>query len=179
HCRSLSLRPIATKCVTSGLISCIGDVLSQMLAASGATPFRLDIKRTTMYSMMGTFYFPFILHFWFSKLQSKLAKVALQISLDQTAGAALVNAGFFAVYTVVQSLVIGTGGTPLIAAGKETLATKFWPTMQANWKLWPFANALNFWFVPPNLRVLFSNVVALAWNVRMAEMPIRNRVLGW
>jgi hypothetical protein len=36
---------------------------------------------------------------------------------------------------------------------------------QANWKLWPFANLVNFAFVPLQLRVLFGNVVSIGWSI--------------
>lgn len=40
--------------------------------------------------------------------------------------------------------------------------------MKVNWLLWIPAQFINFKFVPPNLRVLAVNVVALVWNVYMS-----------
>jgi protein Mpv17 len=39
----------------------------------------------------------------------------------------------------------------------------------ANWALWVPAQAVNFKFVPLPLQVLYSNVVALAWNVYLSH----------
>jgi protein Mpv17 len=40
----------------------------------------------------------------------------------------------------------------------------------ANWSLWIPAQVINFRFVPGKFQVLFSNVVALAWNVYLSFM---------
>jgi protein Mpv17 len=40
--------------------------------------------------------------------------------------------------------------------------------MLANWKIWPAANALSFAVVPLQYRVLFSNMVALVWNIYLS-----------
>lgn len=36
--------------------------------------------------------------------------------------------------------------------------------MFANWKIWPIATTINFWFVPVPYQVLFANFVGLIWN---------------
>lgn len=51
-----------------------------------------------------------------------------------------------------------------------TLAPK--PT-QANYKLWPLANAINFSLVPLKLRVLFANVVSVFWNMYLSAASNR------
>ena len=50
------------------------------------------------------------------------------------------------------------------------LGTK--PT-QANYKLWPLANAINFSLVPLKLRVLFANVVSVFWNMYLSAASNR------
>jgi hypothetical protein len=34
------------------------------------------------------------------------------------------------------------------------LAAKFWPTLAANWCIWPLAHLINFKYVPPAFRIL-------------------------
>lgn len=41
--------------------------------------------------------------------------------------------------------------------------SKLGPTLKANYTLWPAALLVNFAFVPCELRVLYCNVVGLAW----------------
>lgn len=43
------------------------------------------------------------------------------------------------------------------------LAAKFWPTLAANWAVWPAAHLVNFRFVPARFRLLYNNSVAVAW----------------
>jgi hypothetical protein len=47
----------------------------------------------------------------------------------------------------------------------DTLKADLPSAIRANWALWVPAQFLNFRFVPAQYQVLFSNVVALAWNV--------------
>lgn len=44
---------------------------------------------------------------------------------------------------------------------------------QANYKLWPLANAINFSLVPLKLRVLFANVVSVFWNMYLSAASNR------
>lgn len=40
--------------------------------------------------------------------------------------------------------------------------------IKVNWMLWVPAQVINFVLVPPNLRMLAVNVVALAWNMYLS-----------
>jgi hypothetical protein len=55
-------------------------------------------------------------------------------------------------------------GTPFDAA-RRSVAQGLPSAVKANWALWVPAQFVNFRYVPPNLQVGFSNVVALLWNV--------------
>ncbi len=44
-----------------------------------------------------------------------------------------------------------------------TIAAKFVPTLAANYMIWPLAHLVNFRFVPSQFRILFNNVVCIAW----------------
>lgn len=44
------------------------------------------------------------------------------------------------------------------------IATKLWPTTLASWRLWPAAQALNFYLVPPQFRIVFINAIAVVWT---------------
>lgn len=41
-------------------------------------------------------------------------------------------------------------------------------TLVVNWKIWVPAQIINFSMVPPPLRVLFANCVALIWNAYLS-----------
>ena len=41
---------------------------------------------------------------------------------------------------------------------------------QTDWKLWPTAQAINFFFVPTKLRVTYVNSVTFIWTVYLSYM---------
>lgn len=64
-------------------------------------------------------------------------------------------------------------GTSLLRNGSVDLAVascreKFWPVMQAGWRLWPMVSLLNFSVVPFQWRMTLGNVVGLFWGVWMS-----------
>jgi len=81
---------------------------------------------------------------------------AAKVFIDQTTYGVFFNWLYF--------FVIGLfNGAPL-ALTQAKVAKDFWPLMVANWKIWPLVSLLNFAFVPPNLQVLFGNVVSIFWT---------------
>jgi protein Mpv17 len=50
------------------------------------------------------------------------------------------------------------------ASPKERLQKAYFPGMVKNCMVWPWVQAVNFKFVPLDLRVLVVNVVSLGWN---------------
>ncbi len=46
----------------------------------------------------------------------------------------------------------------------------------AQLKIWPLAQYINFRYVPLNLQVLFSNVVALVWNIYFSLLNASNKL---
>jgi protein Mpv17 len=55
------------------------------------------------------------------------------------------TAVYFAAVTLLE-------GRP--SAVGATIAEKFWPTLAANWLVWPLAHLINFRFVPAPYRIL-------------------------
>ncbi|GIL81358.1 hypothetical protein Vretifemale_10432 [Volvox reticuliferus] len=47
---------------------------------------------------------------------------------------------------------------------------KLWPTMRANYMLWPLAHMINFAFVPPAQRILYCNVLGVVWTVILSTI---------
>ncbi|KAF5839341.1 hypothetical protein DUNSADRAFT_1025 [Dunaliella salina] len=50
------------------------------------------------------------------------------------------------------------------------LQAKLWPVLLANWSVWPIANLVNFAFVPPQQRILYINILSVAWVAYMSHM---------
>ena len=39
---------------------------------------------------------------------------------------------------------------------------KLWPTLQANWALWPLANWIAFRFLSGDMRILYANIIGVS-----------------
>jgi protein Mpv17 len=52
----------------------------------------------------------------------------------------------------------------------QTVKDKLYPTLLANWKIWPAAQLINFYLVPVPYRVLWANFVGLFWNVILSYL---------
>jgi len=49
------------------------------------------------------------------------------------------------------------------------IAKEFVPIMLTSYKVWPLAGLVNFALVPPPLRVLFGNIVAVFWLIYLIK----------
>jgi hypothetical protein len=48
----------------------------------------------------------------------------------------------------------------LIACG-DTAQEKLWPTLRANWALWPLANWIAFRYLSGDMRILYANIIGV------------------
>lgn len=103
--------------ITSGVICGIGDILAQALAfklaateavSLGALVAALEFKRFAIYTFLGAVWIAPVVHYWFDALEAgfkdkkavaspsfamKMFKALKMVTLDQTIGAPVVNAG--------------------------------------------------------------------------------------
>ncbi|CAK0742493.1 hypothetical protein CVIRNUC_001400 [Coccomyxa viridis] len=47
---------------------------------------------------------------------------------------------------------------------------KLWPTMKANWVVWPLANFIAFRFLHQDVRILYANIVGILWCAYVSLM---------
>ena len=161
YLKELQQRPIATKMWTSGVINALGDILAQHLFED--SPF--NRKRLFVFTNIGLFLVGPTLHIWYGALNRLLATPGLRtalgsLMLDQFAFAPC----FCAV--ILGTLVVAETGK--MRSVKPKLQQDLMPTVVVNWKIWIPAQLVNFWVVPPPLRVLFANIVALIWTTYLS-----------
>ena len=179
----LTTAPLRTKSLTLLCISCLSDTLSQRITAQGQSPKpSFDWHRLRTFSVMGAVFIAPIVHYWFGLLEA-LARtpafagrpqwqvVAAQLLRDQTIAAPVV---LFSIFIVVGFFDAAMRMRPFDARacldkGLERVRKDYLSTLLVNWRLWPLANTLNFWLVPPPLRVLYSNCVSVVWEIYLSR----------
>lgn len=168
----LKERPILTKCVTSGLLSCGADVVCQLQFADKTVDKEdtvLDAWRVLKFSGIGAFFVGPVLHYWYGFLSRRFIGASLfstiqRVALDQLFFAPLFIPAFF-------SIILILDGKPELIVDK--LKSDWASTMITNYSVWIPAMFLNFKFVPPTLQVLFSNGVGFGWNIYLSHMSYK------
>lgn len=175
YANKLETHPLLTKCVSSGLIAASGDFLCQVVVdrrkkkvtTDGTKPQSVfwwwDSVRTGRFLLLGTILVAPAIHYWYGALATTIAPgltvraVAKRVAWDQ-----FVFTPLFLVVWLTSLWSLEVGGPA--ANVDERLATLMPPVLLANWSLWIPLQAVNFRLVPLKFQVLFSNVVAVAWN---------------
>ncbi|PVH61355.1 hypothetical protein PAHAL_3G016800 [Panicum hallii] len=155
---SLDKNPIATKAVTSAVLTLAGDLICQLVI--DRVP-ELDLRRTFVFTFLGLALVGPTLHVWYLYL-SKLVTISgasgaiARLILDQF----IFSPIFIGIF---MSLLVTLEGKPSLVVPK--LKQEWLSSVLANWQLWIPFQFLNFYFVPQKFQVLAANFVALAWNV--------------
>lgn len=158
YCRSLESRPLLTKACTSFVGFMLGDLIAQHISHPGAVDV-LRIIRLGCYGLLidgpvGSLWYDLLEKFVYPEQPTTNTAVLVKTALDQVVYATIMTAVFFAVIKAAE------GHPDLILS---TLQSKFWPTLAANYMIWPLAHVINFKFVPAEFRILYNNVVCVAW----------------
>jgi len=86
----------------------------------------------------------------------------LKVGMDQLLFSPIFNLFYF--------YVIGTFEGRSFSEIGTKVSQEFGPVMRANYKVWPAVNLINFKFMPPDLQVLFGNIVAVFWTVYVIKL---------
>lgn len=170
---ALVAHPLVTKSLTSSCIMSASDVVCQEVVSRAKPvedrPSKLDTTRVLHVAITGSLWSGPITHYWYivlEKMYSAIAKafnihspavgLIVKLILDSTIFSTVTITGYF----IVRSFLEGTG----IEGATKKLKTRFISTLFGAWRFWPMANAVNFWFVPMQFRVLYMNVLSLFWT---------------
>ncbi|RLN28445.1 protein sym-1-like [Panicum miliaceum] len=149
---SLDKNPIATKAVTSAVLTLAGDLICQLVI--DRVP-ELDLRRTFVFTLLGLALVGPTLHVLVVTVSGASGAIA-RLILDQF----IFSPIFIGVF---MSLLVTFEGKPSLVVPK--LKQEWLSSVLANWQLWIPFQFLNFYFVPQKFQVLAANFVALAWNV--------------
>eukprot|EP00882_Tetradesmus_deserticola_P000502 GHRQ01000553.1.p1 GENE.GHRQ01000553.1~~GHRQ01000553.1.p1 ORF type:complete len:278 (+),score=97.59 GHRQ01000553.1:246-1079(+) len=156
--RALQEHPLTTKACTSMVGFILGDLIAQHFGHPHAS---IDVMRAARLGAYGLLIDGPIGSKWYDVLEAHVfpkdpistKAVLAKTALDQVVYA-IMTAIYFAVIRCIE-------GHPELVM--TTLQSKFLPTLAANYMIWPLAHIINFRFVPSEYRILYNNVVCIAW----------------
>ena len=159
---ALTRHPVATKAVTSLIGFAIGDRLAQSF---GGAPF--DVYRCLRLSMYGALIDGPVGHYFYQFLDTKIkpddpkgaTAVLGKTAIDQLLWAPIMTVVFLAFLTTLE-------GRP--EAIMSVVQAKLVPIYLANLGVWPIWHLINFRYVAPEQRILFNNIVAIAWTTYLS-----------
>ncbi|CAM9666052.1 unnamed protein product [Choristocarpus tenellus] len=168
YLHALDTAPLLTKSVTAGVIFPAADATAQLLDRRGnveADSGSWDIFRTIRWLTFGFFVQAPWNHFFYVLLDGALpptpdplsTTTGLKVVIDQFVQAP--------VFTVVIFAVLGFMEGKNVEDISMQLGKDYKSTMVANWGVFVPAAVVNLAFCPPQLRVLFLNVVFFCWTI--------------
>lgn len=169
YCNSLAMHPMTTKLATGAMGTFLGDLLAQVMqyrTGDMKTGFSYEPVRCLRLLFFNVVVATPWCIFWYGLLdklvlpgQEGVHVMVAKMGVDQ-----FIAAPFFITVFLAASKVLEGKANEAIPFAKNTIK----PTLIANWKLWPLAMLFNFGVVPPDMRILFVNVVALVWTVYLS-----------
>ncbi|KYQ93774.1 pmp22 family protein [Tieghemostelium lacteum] len=158
----LKSKPILTKAVTSAALSLIGNIIAQ----KGIERRSIDWNRVLKFTVWGSISSPMV-HFWHKILDVVTKNVPekykswVKMIIDQLVFAPFINIAFYSFLAIAD----GKPNSILIKLYFDLI-----PTLKASWKVWPLAQYINFTFIPPQLQVLFGNIVGFLWGIYLTVL---------
>lgn len=164
--------PILTKSVTSGILSALGNLLSQALESRKKKTdesFKkdIDILGPARFAVYGLCFTGPLSHFFYQLLELLFPATVpycmlKRLLLDRLVFAPAFLLLFFFVMNVLEGKTMST------FQGK--VRAGYWPALKMNWKVWTPFQFININFVPVEFRVLFANLVAFFWYAYLASV---------
>lgn len=163
-------RPLTVTLATSLTTYLFGDIIAQEIGGE-----RYDGVRTlrmlgvgAVASIPGFKWFMFLgSHFNYA---SKFWSITVKVLIQQFFFAPLFNTYFFGMQAIL------TGQPPSVVIHRVAQAVP--ESVVSSAKFWPAVTAINFTFVPPAFRFMFSGFFAVVWQTYMSFLNRREEIAG-
>lgn len=164
--------PIITKSVTSGILSALGNLLSQGLEyrksnKENSPKKEINVLGPVHFAIFGLFITGPASHYFYHLLEVLFPNTVPYCLIKRLLLERLIFApAFLLLFYVVMNALEGK----TFADVQNKLKTSYWPAMKMNWKLWTPIQFININYVPVQFRVLFANMVALFWYAYLSSV---------
>ncbi|KAK2169247.1 hypothetical protein NP493_1199g02002 [Ridgeia piscesae] len=165
YLRVLAKHPYKTQSSTTGGLMAVGDVVAQFVVEKKSVD-EYSGKRTGRFLVFGMFVLGPLLRTWYLVLDRIIVSppsgltTLKKVALDQLMFAPMVLPFFLGTMSYWR--------THSIETAKEKVIQDYRAVLLTNYKIWPAAQLINFYFVPFQHRILYTNCIALYWNVYLA-----------
>jgi len=161
YTRAVDQKPLLTKAITSAVLAAAGDVLAQLVASKNG---ELDVVRILRFAAVNGILVGPTFHFWYGSLSKLVPWGGFSGAMVRMVPDQLV---FSPAFLFVFLSVVRTAATPL--EGLQPPSRDLWWTANCiNWSVLPITQLMNFWLIPLNLQVLFSNFIAVGMSAVMS-----------
>ncbi|XP_028314378.1 peroxisomal membrane protein 2 [Gouania willdenowi] len=164
--------PVLTKSVTSGILSALGNLLSQVLeerkkGKHEAPAAKTDVAGAARYAIYGLFITGPVSHVFYQLMETWMPTtdpycIIKRLLLDRLFFAP----GFLLLFYFVMNILEAKGWEDF----EMKMRRSYWTALKMNWKVWTPFQFVNINFVPVQFRVLFANMVALFWYAYLASV---------
>jgi protein Mpv17 len=128
-----------------------------------------DVARSSRMALIGVS-MGTLFHYWFQFLSKVVPgtsprSVLLKVGIDQTFMAPTFLVYFFSTLGMLQ----GKSKDQIITF----ITDNYTESLKTNYMIWPLAQIINFYFIPQNLQVFYSNCIGLGFNFCLAYISNR------
>lgn len=191
----LDTHPIATKVITSGLISGSGDLLCQYLSSTENNEIEdekqhnnsYDWRRTINFTILGGALVAPTVHVWYGYLMSSIpgssiTAIGKRLFMDQGLFAPLFLPTFVSCLTGLEHINVDSNDdttlqsknnnsnndNDLISHISNRLRNDVPDAIVVGWKIWIPSMTIMFAFIPGKFQVLYSNCIGFVWNAYLS-----------
>ncbi|KAF7819809.1 protein SYM1-like [Senna tora] len=186
----LSVHPVKTQAISSGLLWAVGDAAAQYITHSASkkrlqvsdadAKFAINWRRVAVTSMFGFGFVGPVGHFWYEGMDKFISmKVLLQPnSLRFVATKVAMDSIIFGpIHLFVFFTYMGLSSGKSIPQVKEDLKRDFIPALVFEGSMWPAVQAVNFRYIPVKYQLLYVNLFCLldsaflSWLEQQKDAP--------
>ncbi|CAL1532220.1 unnamed protein product [Lymnaea stagnalis] len=163
YARLLEKFPLRTMCFTTGTLMATGDCISQTVIERKSLKEYEGI-RTGRFFVFGFCVFGPAMRGWYLTLDRLYAGKNLAALKMMATDQIIMSPIFIATFITGMGLLRLESLEEIKAKFKRDFVT----ILLNNYKVWPLAQMINFYFMPLQHRVLFVNFISLGWNTYLA-----------